>query len=243
MSGINTGILTNALPLSTERIKELEKEALENQTTIAYLNENSELCFVLPFEPGVIKDLAWNNAYELTVEENSFIKKAYKKDGLESFYLEKVLQKQNIEDSWVDYAGEPEDELAGTWVFNYKPVVADNFTYDVGFICDGREFNTLASLFYSSHLYYIEYDDIFAYVYDQDDVAGGTGWKNDASKTITITSKLSEVTNGDALLTWLKANATKQTVSNGEETNEFGTTVVINSFTEETNEFGTTVII
>ena len=35
-------------------------------------------------------------------------------------------------------------------------------------------------------------------------------WQGESSKTITITSKLSEVTNGDTLLTWLQANATKQ---------------------------------
>lgn len=33
---------------------------------------------------------------------------------------------------------------------------------------------------------------------------------NDICRQIIITSKLSEVTNGDTLLTWLKANATKQ---------------------------------
>ena len=43
-------------------------------------------------------------------------------------------------------------------------------------------------------------------VYDSDDGL----WVDNAYKTITITSKLSEVTNGQALLTWLKANATKQ---------------------------------
>ena len=36
------------------------------------------------------------------------------------------------------------------------------------------------------------------------------GWQNEVYKTITITSKLSEVTDGDTLLTWLQANATKQ---------------------------------
>ena len=53
--------------------------------------------------------------------------------------------------------------------------------------------------------------------YTAEDVNIGTilvyraiGWENEAYKTITITSKLSEVTNGDALLTWLQANGTKQ---------------------------------
>lgn len=35
-------------------------------------------------------------------------------------------------------------------------------------------------------------------------------WVVDTRKTINITSTLADVTNGDALLTWLKANATKQ---------------------------------
>jgi hypothetical protein len=104
MSGINTGILINAKPLSTERIKELEKQVLEKQETFAYLDENSDLCFSMPRGVDNIKDLAWNNAYELSTEANSFTKKAYKKTGLKTFYLDKVLSKQNINDAW----GEPE---------------------------------------------------------------------------------------------------------------------------------------
>lgn len=110
MPGINTGILHKAEPLSTERIKELEKQVLENQESFAYLDENSELCFALPFEPDVIKDLAWNNAYELSAEENSFTKKAYKKTGLKTFSLNKVLSKQNINDSWSGDVAEPTTE-------------------------------------------------------------------------------------------------------------------------------------
>jgi hypothetical protein len=100
MSGINTGILINAKPLSTERIKELEKQVLEKQETFAYLDENSDLCFSMPLGVDTIKDLAWHNAYELSAEENSFTKKAYKKTGLKTFSLDKVLYKSNINDSW-----------------------------------------------------------------------------------------------------------------------------------------------
>ena len=100
MSGINTGILINAKPLSTERIKELEKQVLEKQETFAYLDENSDLCFSMPLGVDNIKDLAWNSAYELSAEENSFTKKAYKKTGLKTFSLDKVLYKSNINDSW-----------------------------------------------------------------------------------------------------------------------------------------------
>jgi hypothetical protein len=102
MSGINTGILTNDQPLSTERIEALEKETLEKQKAFVYLDQNSELCFSLPQGIDMIKELAWNNAYELSTDANGFIKKIYKKDGLDSFYLYKVLQKQNINDSWIE---------------------------------------------------------------------------------------------------------------------------------------------
>ena len=41
-------------------------------------------------------------------------------------------------------------------------------------------------------------------------IAESNTWKDEAYKTITITSKLSEVTDGDTFLAWLQANATKQ---------------------------------
>ena len=100
--GINTGIIHNAEPLSAECIKELEKQVLENQESFAYLNETSELCFALPCDPALIKYLAWDNAYELSTEGTGFTKKAYKKTGLETFYLDKVLSKSNINDSWCE---------------------------------------------------------------------------------------------------------------------------------------------
>jgi hypothetical protein len=102
MAGINIGILPKAAPLSVEQIKRLEKQVLEEQKTFAYLNENYELCFVIPCGIDYIKDLAWHNAYELRTEEEKLVKKVYKKTGLKTFYLEKVLQKTDIEDSWIE---------------------------------------------------------------------------------------------------------------------------------------------
>lgn len=54
-------------------------------------------------------------------------------------------------------------------------------------------------------------DEMF-YYFDGSDksVYYANTWSNTAYKTITITSKLSEVTNGDELLAYLQANATKQ---------------------------------
>ncbi len=100
MTGINTGILTNAIPLSTARIKELEREVLENGKAFVYLDENSELCFAMNSNPEAIKKLAWNNAYELFNEDGTLTKKAYKKDSLDSYYLNNIFTKQSYTDNW-----------------------------------------------------------------------------------------------------------------------------------------------
>jgi hypothetical protein len=99
-TGINTGILTNAYPLSTEQIKELEKLALEEQKAFAYLDENSQLCFALPGGVDGIKDLAWNNVYELQSEEGTFTKKVYIKTGLDTYTHTATLTKLSIDDAW-----------------------------------------------------------------------------------------------------------------------------------------------
>ena len=102
MPGVTTGILCNALPLSAEHVKSVEKEVLEKQETFAYIDENSELCFSLPSNPDVIKDIAWNNAYELYNVEGTLTKNAYRKTGLETFTLDKTFIKNSVEDSWSD---------------------------------------------------------------------------------------------------------------------------------------------
>ena len=107
MTGINSGILNDAYPLSAELIKQLEEQVLQDSSMYAYLDENSELCFSLPQGVDSIKELAWHNAYELSTEQGNFIKKAYKKNGLKTFYLDKTLQKSNIDDAWSE---QPEEE-------------------------------------------------------------------------------------------------------------------------------------
>lgn len=101
---------------------------------------------------------------------------------------------------------EEEDELAGTWVFNdYPTELIVNQTYNVEFASNGVNFTTLRTEIdttsFEWETYGIYYNDTQAYY---------ENWRNSAYETITITSKLSEVTNGDTLLEWLKANATKQ---------------------------------
>jgi hypothetical protein len=102
MPGINSGILTNAHPLTTEQIKELEKKASEMQEIFAYLNERGELCFTGPFGPEIIKELAWHKAYELTADDTTLIKHAYEKTGLKDFSRVESYKKQSYEDDyWV----------------------------------------------------------------------------------------------------------------------------------------------
>lgn len=101
MIGISTGILTNAYPLTSARIKELEDAVLNQGRCFVYLDENSELCFMLQKGVDIIKELAWNNVYELSASDGILIKKAYKKNGLCSFYLDKTMSKQHIDDPWI----------------------------------------------------------------------------------------------------------------------------------------------
>lgn len=102
MSGFNSGILQNASPLSAEAINALERKVLETGEAYAYLDQNSKLCFAMPHSVDCVRELAWNNAYELSSENGTLTKKAYKKTGLKTISLDKVLSKQNINDSWVD---------------------------------------------------------------------------------------------------------------------------------------------
>ena len=105
----------------------------------------------------------------------------------------------SIADEYVEE--EAEDELAGTWVFNNRITEPDFSVSYVYFDNNGQSFDTLV---YHDNQNCLSYGEINVFVY------GGIGWLKDIYKTITITSKLSEITNGSTLLTWLKANATKQ---------------------------------
>lgn len=100
MSGINTGILTNAHPLSTDHIKELEAKVLNGGGSFAYLDENSRLCFAMHKSVNSIKELAWDNAYELTNAGSLLTKRAYKKTGLKTFVLDKTFTKADINAAW-----------------------------------------------------------------------------------------------------------------------------------------------
>lgn len=100
MTGINTGILQNAIPLSAEQIKSLEKQVIENGKAFAYLDEQSKLCFAMSRGVDNIKELAWNHAYELRFDGDKFYKKAYSKTSLNSFKFENEKQKVSYADDW-----------------------------------------------------------------------------------------------------------------------------------------------
>lgn len=118
----------------------------------------------------------------------------------------------NFEDSIASNAvswtkGESEDPLAGTWVFNDTLYGwgSSTTTYNVNFISNNINYSSIVlgvSRFGDQEFYY---DSTLIGT-----PSAPTGYVGDAYKTITITSKLSEVTNGDSLLAWLQENATKQ---------------------------------
>lgn len=113
------------------------------------------------------------------------------------------------------------DALQGTWVFNDRLFGGNLELLDMQFILnfDSSGYHlTGISLSQSTRpdneIGFMAYDDDVGRVYfgDQFDDEDTTSdrWGHESFKTITITSKLSEVTDGDVLLTWLQANATKQ---------------------------------
>ena len=92
-----------------------------------------------------------------------------------------------------------EDVLTGTWVFNNTINASGNLWFDLYFTCDGKQGTSIMT-----DEGWLNYGGIDSPVYTE------SGWKNEVYKTITITSKLSEVTNGDELLAYLQSNAIKQ---------------------------------
>ena len=97
------------------------------------------------------------------------------------------------------------DELAGTWVFNDTiDFPAGTTEWNLNFISDNMAYIAIRiAAKFGGQITYINSSSGEASVYE-------SMWQYEANKTITITSKLSEVTNGETLLAWLQANATKQ---------------------------------
>ncbi len=99
-----------------------------------------------------------------------------------------------------------EDALAGTWVFNDSLNISDDITWNVNYTTNSEDYTDLrislqALPFGTAPCMGTAAFPVLFY---------NMGSWDDRYKTITITSKFSEVTDGDTLLSWLQANATKQ---------------------------------
>lgn len=103
------------------------------------------------------------------------------------------------------------DELAGTWVFNSDLSISSSATYDVRFNTPALDFDFVALIIGKAVGGNLQYraNTGTAYIAYQSHM-----WESVDFRTIIISSKLSEVTNGSALLTFLKATATKQGAAN-----------------------------
>jgi hypothetical protein len=149
--------------------------------------------------------------------------------GIDSAKLNSA--KENMSGTLGEMAGvvEEEDELQGTWVLNANVTDID-IVFTAGPM-EAESYNGVYSIEKSSDKYItVTNTGVKALIFSTPSGGekygyfhGRTGskWKwqygyanadyySTSAPTLLIYSKLSEVTNGDALLTWLKANATKQ---------------------------------
>lgn len=81
-----------------------------------------------------------------------------------------------------------------TWLINDSPNVTGSLDFDIKFISNGTEYTNIST--HSANLYYDNTSMYFAI---------GDGWRDDAYKTIQFLERPK-----GSLLTWLQANATKQ---------------------------------
>jgi hypothetical protein len=109
------------------------------------------------------------------------------------------------------------NELAGTWVFNDAIALPQSSTAILSYAYNPQteppayEFN-----FISNGINFVGIVNAYSFKGEDQEILGEigvyhstTGWFDAVYKTINITSKLSEVGDGEALLTWLNTNATK----------------------------------
>jgi len=161
--------------------------------------------------------------------ENDIIVKITLKDGQTLEEAEKVnlnikatkpYEKEISKNVTIEVPQDPqEDELAGTWVFNdFVEIPSDMYGWTLDFESYGEawseiEFDTINGVGedyggYGKAMYWESYEDSPQVFYQISD--SHYGWYEDNYRTITITTKLSEMENGEEFLTWLNANASKQ---------------------------------
>lgn len=110
-----------------------------------------------------------------------------------------------------------QDELAGTWVFKagfYDGGIGEG-TYYLNFTNGDNYSGTALRAVYEGMGYTISYLEWGEWrTVAVGSTVNGTNFYDDSDRTINITSKLAEVSNGDVLLTWLLTHATKQGATN-----------------------------
>lgn len=119
--------------------------------------------------------------------------------------LDKVTFKRAGQEAVTVFENVTQDALTGTWVFNNTiDFPAGTTEWNLNFISDNMAYIAIRiTAKFGGQITYINSSSGEASVYE-------AMWQYEANKTVTITSKLSEVTNGEQLLAWLQANATKQ---------------------------------
>ena len=172
---------------------------ITNATLISWLEEHGTL--TAPEEPST-------DSVTITYGDKTITLTAGQKC---TFKGGKVMQADIV--AVVSASEEAADELQGTWVVNSSwSAVSGYGEYELDYTVSGYNYN-----FYNLYIGYSFSNNpmgtpIFS-ASDNNIVIHGGGTMNltpSESFTINITSKLSEVTNGAELLTWLKANAIKQ---------------------------------
>ena len=99
------------------------------------------------------------------------------------------------------------DELYGTWVFNDNLNISTDITWNVNYTTNSIEYTSLRISLQEAPT---GLDPSMGTSNSPITFYSLGAWQNPAYKTIVITSILSDVTNGDTLLNWLRENATKQ---------------------------------
>ena len=108
MSSVNTGILINAYPLTAQQIADIEAQVFTANGTYAFLSDKRELCFAFPWGVDSVKELAWHQAWELTIEDSLYVKRIYKKKSQREYYLWKTLYKNSLDEPWPDDSDLPQ---------------------------------------------------------------------------------------------------------------------------------------
>ena len=117
----------------------------------------------------------------------------------------------------------PEEELAGVWLLNDTiECIGGEKTFNVNLFYDGVSYSSIAfSTVYGGSgtipVHYGElmsFDDTAVFYWEVSSTSTyQEGWQNLECKTVIISSTLASVENGAELLAYLKANGTKQSIS------------------------------